>query len=163
MALIDGIKFTPSMLDNQGNLRYTRTKSGVRAVVKLPDYVATLVKNVELDSNTTHEQPFRRNDVEIQSTEQHWRLKLQQVFDDAGIKSVETEAGMKSKKAHPHMLRDTCAVWYLRHGATFDEVAKMLGHASSQMTQRYYAPFVPELEQARLSRNQQILEAASLA
>jgi integrase len=75
---------------------------------------------------------------------------LQELFKKAGVETAIT-AQKKEKKCGPHMLRDTCAVWYLRHqigGTTrnFEAVAKMLGHASSATTKKYYAPFVEDLE-----------------
>ena len=63
-------------------------------------------------------------------------------------------------RAHPHMLRDTCAVWYLRHGMGLYGVAKILGHSNPTITAKHYAPFVKELENAHIAENKEILAAA---
>jgi hypothetical protein len=46
------------------------------------------------------------------------------LFERAKITEVKTDLGMRP--AHPHQLRDTCAVWYIRKDALIQDVAKML-------------------------------------
>lgn len=47
---------------------------------------------------------------------------------------------------HPHRFRDTFAVRLLRAGVKIEMVSKLLGHANITITQKYYAPWVPELQ-----------------
>ena len=55
------------------------------------------------------------------------------------------------RKPHVKMLRDTFAVWHLRHGASLHTVAKMVGHAKTATTEKAYLPWVKELEQAHIA------------
>jgi integrase len=146
MAIIDGVLFDTSLVVN-GVLKYNRQKTKKKkiepAVVLLPSRVTSLLRGL-------HGKPFRRADCLLESDIQFWRLILQDLFKRAGVETAVTAQG-KKRKCGPHMLRDTCAVWYLRHqigGTTrnFEAVAKMLGHSSSATTKKYYAPFVEELE-----------------
>jgi integrase len=146
MAIIDGVNFDTGSVVN-GVLKYNRQKTVKKniepAVVVLPTRVTDRLRGL-------HGKPFRRADVEPESDAHDWRLVLQDLFKKAGVETAIT-AQKKEKKCGPHMLRDTCAVWYLRHqigGSTrnFEAVAKMLGHSSSATTKKYYAPFVEDLE-----------------
>jgi len=157
MALIDVVTFDPKTVDSDGVLRYTRNKTGKLATVKLPAHVVTLLRNIPLEPDATSEQPFRRNNVAIEGCIQTWRARLQNLFAQAGITKVKTEVGVRS--AHPHMLRDTCAVWYLRHGMSLHGVAKILGD-TVKTVEKHYLPFVQELEKAHIEENSKILDAA---
>ncbi len=156
MALIDVVSFDPRTLDSEGVLRYTRNKTGKLATVKLPAHVVTLLQNIPLESDNTSEQPFRRNRITLDSALHEWRRVLQALFEQAGITKVKTEIGIRS--AHPHMLRDTCAVWYLRHGMSLHGVAKILGD-NVKTVEKHYLPFVKELEDAHIEENAKILDA----
>jgi integrase len=149
MAIVDAVEFDPKSLDADGVLRYTRKKSGTLATVKLPEHVVALLRSA---------QPFRRADIALESSIHEWRRDLQGLFKKAGIAQVKTEVGMRA--AHPHMLRDTCAVWYLRQGMSLYGVAKILGHSNPTITAKHYLPFVTELEKAHISENEGILAAA---
>jgi integrase/recombinase XerD len=43
---------------------------------------------------------------------------------------------------HPHQLRDTAAVEWLKAGIPLEEVSKLLGHASIRTTEKHYSPWV---------------------
>ena len=149
MALVDGVEFDRKSLDADGTLRYTRKKTGTLATVQLPEHVVTLLRSAK---------PFRRSDITLESSIHEWRRDLQRLFAKAGITEVKTDVGVRP--AHPHMLRDTCAVWYLRHGMGVYGVAKILGHSDPTITAKAYLPFVKELEQAHIAENKEILAAA---
>jgi integrase len=146
MAIIDGVNFDTKLVVN-GVLKYNRRKTVKKniepAVVVLPSRVLNLLREFK-------GKPFRREEHLIESDAHEWRIILQDLFKKAGVETAIT-AQKKEKRCGPHMLRDTCAVWYLRHqigGTTrnFEAVAKMLGHSSSATTKKYYAPFVEDLE-----------------
>ena len=94
--------------------------------------------------------PFRMKQFTAHSDTVTWRKRLFVVFKLAGITSARTELGT-TRKPHPHMLRDTFAVWHLRHGARLHTVAKMLGHSRTVTTERAYLPWVKELEEAHIA------------
>lgn len=157
MALIDLVEFDPKSLDAKGVLRYTRKKTKQLATVQLPTNVVVLLQNVPLESDNTPEQPFRRTGITLDSNIHEWRRTLQDLFKQAGIGKVKTEVGVRSP--HPHMLRDTCAVWYLRHGMLLSNVARVLGD-NAKTVERHYLPFCQELENAHIEENARILHAA---
>lgn len=157
MALIDAVQFDPKTLDEAGVLRYKRAKTGTLATVPIPAHVTALLRNVPL-GECSAEQPFRRPGLTLPSAIHEWRRALQELFKQAGITEVQTEVG--TRQAHPHMLRDTCAVWYLRHGVKLHGVSKILGHSNPTITARAYLPFVKELETAHIDEVQEVLAAA---
>jgi site-specific recombinase XerD len=152
MALIDAVTFDCKTVGDDGVLRYARQKTGTLATVTLPEKVLALLRA------TDGSQPFLRSGDALQSSIHEWRRDLQALFAKAGITAVKTDVGIR--QAHPHMLRDTCAVWYLRHGMSLYGVSKILGHSSPLITARCYLPFVKELETAHIAENAAVLEAA---
>lgn len=44
----------------------------------------------------------------------------------------------------PHVLRHTCAVWMAEDGHPMSEIARVLGHSDSRVTERVYAKFSPD-------------------
>ena len=44
----------------------------------------------------------------------------------------------------PSMNKTTCAVLALAHGAEISEISRLLGHASTGVTERVYAEFLPD-------------------
>ncbi len=105
--------------------------------------------------------PFRSLSVKEQSDCQCWRNRFQQVFTLAGITEVETELTPVTREKippHPHMFRDTFAVWYLEHGKDIPDVAKMLGHARTATTEASYAQWVQSRQQAMIARVREVQE-----
>ena len=153
MALVDAVLFDKNSVDDAGTLRYTRKKTGTLATVALPEHVQVLIRSLPTG------QPFRDQSKQLPSAIQDWRKQLQELFKRAKITAVRTDVG--NRKPHPHMLRDTCAVWYLRHGMSLHGVAKILGHANPTITAKHYLPFVTELEKAHIAENNEILKAAN--
>jgi integrase len=150
MALVDAVAWKPTLVDTNGVLRYRRHKSGELAIVPLPEHVIELLRDVPLERDSVgDEQPFRTRDVNLLSDTAKWHRRLKELFSLARITEVETENGRK-RKPHPHMFRDTFAVWYLRHGAKLHTVSKALGHSSTETTERSYLPWVQELQEAHV-------------
>ena len=159
MALVDGILWRPELIAVDGVLRYRRKKSGELATVPLPEHVLGLLKEIPRERDSVGSaMPFRSKDTELASDCRAWEHRLGKLFALAGIAAVRTEQG-KMRKPHPHMLRDTFAVWHLRHGATVRTVAKMLGHAKTATTERSYLPWVKELEEAHIADARRALKS----
>jgi integrase len=150
MALVDATLFDTKSVVN-GTLDYKRRKTGKRAIVVLPARVVALLNKLP------EGQPFRRPDFKLESDKAFWRIQLQDLFERARITEVKTDLGMRP--AHPHQLRDTCAVWYIRKGALIQDVAKMLGDTVA-MVERHYLPYIEELKDAHVATNKRILKAA---
>jgi len=161
MALIDGVQYRPELVDTEGVLRYRRQKTGELATVALPEHVLVLLRAVPLERDSIGpDEPFRMKDFTPHSDTVTWRKRLMKLFTLAGIKEVRNELG-KTRPAHPHMLRDTFAVWNLRHGVPLHAVAKMLGHSNPTTTAKAYLPWVKELEQSTIAEGRAALKKAS--
>lgn len=52
----------------------------------------------------------------------------------------------KIEDGHPHRLRDTAAVEWLKKGISLFEVSRLLGHTSVKTTEKHYAPWVQGLQ-----------------
>ena len=161
MALIDAVQFRPELVDADGVLRYRRQKTGELATIALPGHVVVLLRNIPLEHDSVGEDhPFRMKDFTAHSDTVTWRKRLMKLFTLAGISEVTNELG-KIRLAHPHMLRDTFAVWNLRHGVPLHAVAKMLGHSDPSTTAKAYLPWVKELEQATIAEGRAALEKSA--
>jgi integrase len=156
MALADGVQFRPESADKDGVLRYRRTKTDELATVQIPEHVITLLRDIPLERDSVgNDQPFRTSAKRASDTAT-WARRLQNVFTLAGITEVRTENG-RLRPPHAHMLRDTFAVWNLRHGASIYAVAKMVGHSDPTTTAKSYLPFVKELEASTIAEGRKAL------
>jgi integrase len=150
MALIDGIQYRPEKV-NDGVLTYKRQKSGELATVPLPKHLLKMLHNIPLERDSVGpSEPFRTKGTALASDTRKWEHRLSAVFKLAGITEVRNEVG-RLRPPHPHMLRDTFAVWHLRHGARLHTVSKMLGHSKTATTERSYLPWVVELQEAHIA------------
>lgn len=170
MAMVDAIQFRTDMIDDAGVLRYRRTKTKELAVVPLPDHVqhgccvtpvVSMLREVPAEKDTADaSQPFR-NKATLQMDAKRWTNRLDAIFKLAGIAEVRTEGG-RVRKPHPHMFRDTFAVWHLRHGAGIHTVSKMLGHGAITTTERAYLPFIQELQDSMIADARKSLAHAAV-
>jgi integrase len=157
MALIDAVQWRPTLVDDEGVLRYRRQKTGELSTVALPDHLLALLRGVPLERDSVGPgEPFRMKDFTAHSDTVTWRKRLQKLFALAGIAEVRNELG-KTRPPHPHQLRDTFAVWNLRHGVPLHAVAKMLGHSNPTTTAKAYLPWVKELEQSTIAEGRAAL------
>ena len=77
--------------------------------------------------------PYRR------STSNHLFInRYSEPLDVLGIKMLIKRLGERARvKVHPHKLRHTFAISYLRSGGDVFSLQYLLGHSTLQMTQRY--------------------------
>ena len=66
----------------------------------------------------------------VESCSKHWQARLKRMFELAGIPD-----------GHAHRFRDTFAVELLLSGTTIEEVAALLGHYDTKITQKHYSPW----------------------
>jgi integrase len=146
MAICDIVLFRPKEQMSANNvLTYRRLKIKKRvqlAQVLLDPAVAARLRSIPVEPGVDAEQPFR-----FKGTDRHsrniWRERFQKLCGQAGITEIETEIGTRVRP-HPHMLRDTCAISALLRGVRLENVSKMLGHATTEMTQRAYLTWCKE-------------------
>jgi integrase/recombinase XerD len=56
------------------------------------------------------------------------------------LRALFRAAGFQT--GHPHQLRDTAAVEWLKAGIPLEEVSKLLGHESVKTTEKHYSPWI---------------------
>jgi integrase len=160
MALIDAVQYRPELVDAEGVLRYRRHKTGQLATVPLPEPLLALLRSAPLERDSVGaSHPFRMRDYTAHSDTVTWRKRLMRLFALAGIEEATNELG-KARAPHPHMLRDTFAVWNLRHGVPLHSVSKMLGHSNPTITAKAYLPWVAELEASTIADGRRALGAS---
>lgn len=142
MALCDIVRFRPAAdLDYNNVLTYRRKKSGQIAAVLLDPAVAARLRSIPPEEGSDPERPFHFPETSEYRNKGKWRDRFQKLCIFAGVTSVETEIGDRVAP-HPHMLRDTFAIDAITRGVSLDNVAKMLGHATTVMTQRSYLQWI---------------------
>jgi integrase len=80
-----------------------------------------------------------------------WHRALSGVFGRSGVKD-----------AHSHRIRDTFSVSLLKKGVPLEVVSELLGHASTAITKKHYAPWVKERQDLLESAVQKTWEAPKL-
>lgn len=155
MAIQDCINLTPDKIDADGVLRYYRTKTGILSIVPLPRHVLALLKDLPRESDSVDGFYFRTQGV-IDTVIRRWEDRLEEVFRTAGIFWVKTD--IRERKPHSHMFRDTFAVHYINKDVPLSDVAKMLGHANSKITEKCYLPWVMSRQDALVRRVRDVQE-----
>ena len=104
---------------------YTQ-KTGTPVFVPLPASVVD-----ELSSqNSNKDFFFWSGNSNPKSAVGNWQRSLRKLFEIAGI------------DGHAHRFRDTFAVELLLAGVPLDQVSVLLGHSSTKITEKHYAPWV---------------------
>lgn len=157
LALHDAVNFKFSTL-NGDVLRYRRQKTNREAKPILPTHVADLLRGV-VPINGDPNQPFRNVEREINSDKDYWRLLLQNLFLDAGIKTVRTDIGERTP--HAHMLRDTFAVGQLERNVrdgkpSLKSIADAMGDSVAVLLQ-HYAPAIDKLTKAHEEEQRKVV------
>ena len=138
MAIADIVRFSPGKNLNAENvLTYRRQKTRAVAKVLLPAELAERLRHIPAEAGSSPEEPFRFAGVDDESTRVRWHNRFQRICREAGILEIETELGRR-RPPHAHMLRDTFAIDAISRGVDLANVAKMLGHATVEMTQKSY-------------------------
>lgn len=106
-----------------------RQKTGTHVSVPIPSGVAKELLAV-LNGHPEYFFWSTGNGKE-QSAVTNWQHELRTLFRAAGF-----------AEGHPHQLRDTAAVEWLKAGIPLEEVSKLLGHESIKTTEKHYAQWV---------------------
>jgi integrase len=173
MDIGDAIQFRPSMVDADGVLRYVRTKTRIQAVISLEPHMVRLLKEIPLAPGSIAEMPFRYAGNDLGSDVHNWSRRIRRVLDGAGVTKVQlvetSGVGAFDRHGNPvmkstnvKMFRHTFAVGWLIAGADKETVAKMLGHTSTEMLDRHYAPWVKGRDEAHVLRMREIREQVKL-
>jgi len=109
-------------------LRLYTAKTGEHVSIRLPDFVATALQSVK---STNPKYFFWTGHSKLPAAVSVWRKRIAKIFEDAKIAD-----------GHPHRFRDTFACSLLEAGVSLQDVSILLGHRSTKVTERHYAPWV---------------------
>lgn len=162
MAIIDLIRFSPAEHLTGDVITYRRKKNGQIAIATIPQMLAEWLRHIPAEEKMTDpERPFRLGDDDDNVTT-IWRERFQAVCKFAGVREIVTEVG-KRIQPHPHMLRDTFAIDMILRGVGLDIVAKALGHATTDQTQRAYLFWIKKREEYAIQQQRAALANVALA
>ena len=104
-------------------------KTGEPVFVPLPEEWVILLNQ----TGTNDGYYFAAGSKQMETVANNWRKRLATLWKCIGIQG-----------GHPHRFRDTFAVELLLGGVDIKTVSMLLGHASVQVTEKHYAPWVRE-------------------
>jgi len=129
----DAVSLQKSALKD-GRLFLRTAKTGVPVFVPVPEEcVKALEEAVKLQDG---EYFFWTGRGALKSAVADWQRTLRRLFASAGV------------TGHAHMFRDTFAISLLLSGVALDQVALLLGHKNSRITEKHYAPWVKARQDA---------------
>ena len=102
-----------------------RNRRKNRAVIPISSEMHTLLSGIDRDSMYVISNNGRR----IRDMRKAWA----NILEDCGLEGVT-----------PHVLRHSVATNLVRDGVPIIEVAKLLGHKDSRITEKVYAKFSPD-------------------
>lgn len=138
LRLGDAVTLTRDRIDKNNKLFLRTAKTGTKVVVPLPQIVIDA-----LDQCPDKIRPFWSGESKIKSVMGNWQRALHRLFKLAGI------------PGHAHRFRHTFAAELLMNGATVTNVAQLLGHSSSQITEKHYNAWIKGRQEA-LERDAQL-------
>lgn len=169
MDLIDAAHFRPTQaikyewLEDESVpvLRYMRIKTKVEAVVPLTENQAKKFLNIPTVEQSAPEMPFRYKGSLVRSDVHNWGRRIANLLKLANITevqligrdgrpAVDSYGEPITKPPNVKMLRHTAAVGWLSAGIREETVAKMLGHKSTEMIRKHYAPWCKQRETAHI-------------
>jgi site-specific recombinase XerD len=110
-----------------GKVFLYQQKTGTPVYVPVPDYVVSALE----ECPNRHPDYFFWTGESVNATVTgKWRDRFSRLLKLAGV------------SGHLHMLRDTFAVRLLEKGVPLETVSILLGHSSTRVTEKHYAPWV---------------------
>ena len=132
VRISDAVMFKrDKMKDGKLFLKQEKTKQNVW--VPLPQFVVDAV----MDCAEGNEYFFYKQIGKPKSALTEWQQRLKLVYEMAGIVD-----------GHSHRLRDTFSVELLQKGVSLETVSMLLGHQNIRVTQKHYAPWVKQRQDA---------------
>jgi integrase/recombinase XerD len=131
------------------NLLLYTAKTGTPVFVPVPGFVAAALR-AQAAKNSNPRYFFWAGRGKVRSGVSSWQRALQVVFAKAKVHG-----------GHAHRFRDTFAVSLLQEGVPLDDVSILLGHSSTDITKKHYAPWVKSwqdrlTERVRVAWNTQV-------
>jgi len=129
---------------------HSKTDSGLRTIPIVPVLAAELDRWIAYASAT---QPWTPG-TPVLVTRHGTAMKQEYVLQ--AVKRVAARAGVRldpvsgESSVTPHCLRRTFATDLLNRGVRLEVVSKLLGHADTRITAKYYAELLPETARAEM-------------
>ena len=139
LRISDAAKLERSRLTDDGKLFLHTQKTGQHVYVPLPPSVAKMLR--ELPNLENPRYFFWNGKSDAETPGKAWWKTLKKIFKTAGIPD-----------AHPHAMRDTFAVEMLLASVSLEEVAALLGHSNTRITEKHYSTWV-RARQEKLERS----------
>jgi integrase len=126
-----------------------QTKTGDPVWCAIPPDVAEMLRKVPASQkgNTNERYFFWTGSGKKKTIITNWERSFQKLFALTDLKWPDG----RSKRAFPHMFRDTFAVESLLSGMSLHEVKDLLGHQSVTTTEDHYMPWVRARQAALLN------------
>jgi integrase len=127
LRISDAVALRREKIDSTGRLFLYQAKTREPVLIPLPEVVLDALR--EADEGDAYY--FWNGRSTLKTALTTWQERLKKLFLIAGC-----------PEGHSHRLRDTFAVSLLQKGVSLEDVAKLLGHRSIQVTERHYSPWV---------------------
>jgi integrase/recombinase XerD len=118
---------------------HMQRKTRVPVFVPLPPFVVAALTDLDR-LYPARSYYFWTGTGKLDTAVKSWKRTLARVFELAGLKVGKKHP--PHERAHPHRFRDTFAVSLLLKGVPLEDVAELLGHTSTKVTEKSYAPWV---------------------
>ena len=113
-----------------------QAKTGEPVYCPIPPHVAEALRDIPNGLRPNSRYFFWSGNGHPKTAVADFQRSYRRLFKLAGI----------TKRAHPHMFRDTFAVECLRAGVSLERVSTLLGHKSIKITEKHYKPHVKALQ-----------------
>jgi integrase len=133
LRIRDAVTLSRERIDDKGNLFLHTAKTGVPVKLPLPSTVVEALSGVV---GTSSQYFFWTGESKPKSAVGDWQRSLRKLFRLASIPN-----------GHPHRFRHTFAARLLQAGAGLESVARLLGHQSTRITEKYYASWIKERQE----------------
>jgi integrase/recombinase XerD len=133
LRIRDAVTLRRDRIDDKGNLFLHTAKTGTPVKLPLPPAVVEALSNV---IGTNSQYFFWTGESKPKSAVGDWQRSLRKLFRLASIPN-----------GHPHRFRHTFAARLLQAGASLENVSRLLGHQSTRITEKYYAPWIKERQE----------------
>ncbi len=132
MRIGDAAQLKPNRIVNGRLFLYTQ-KTGQPVNILLPGFLGRELVTCPRGANGHF---FWSGASTVKTAVSLWQRRLASLFRRAEVKG-----------GHAHRFRDTFAVEFLMAGGTMEQLSVLLGHSSTRITERHYAPWVEARQQ----------------
>lgn len=168
MDVIDAVQFHAGLItDTKVSgatvpvLRYRRQKTGVEGIIPIEPKLAKRLRSIPMAPKSAPGTVFRYQGNDVKSDVHNWSRRISALIKLANITAIplmgrdgtptlDRFGTQQNATPDVKMLRHTFAVGELVKGVPEEVVAKMLGHSSTEMIRKHYAPWCKRRDDAHI-------------